>query len=252
MTNDKRIHAIIRVAILSGAAALTGCPGDDTSGTGGSSDTTAGSAETVNPEGSTTVQMTTTPMTESSSSTSVNPDSTSGGDDPFIFPTDPYDAYTQIDRHGAVEAGTAGILASQGLGFGPMPDIALRDAYNASNPAEDEAGMWLNDITDSVMFFHMALDDDIGAFMLDAATVNEALAQAAPVLVPDTIKYDPAEATGYPNGRNLQDQVVDITFAAVLLDLNTHALDTLASVPINPPANDVEFGAEFPYLAPPF
>jgi hypothetical protein len=176
---------------------------------------------------------------------------TGGGDDSFVFPTDPYDAYTQIDRHGAVEAGTAGILASQGLGFAPGSDIALRDDYNASNPAEDAAGTWLGEIAASLTFFHDNLDDDLIFIGLTPATLDQAFAQVGPVIVPDTIKYDPSLPTAYPNGRALTDPVVDITLAAVLLDLNAHSITTFADLPVNPPENDVPFLDELPYLAPP-
>ena len=67
----------------------------------------------------------------------------------------------------------------------------------------------------------------------------------------DAIKYDPSAPTAYPNGRTLEDRVVDITLAAVLLSLDDHPLDTFASIPLNPGANDVPFEADFPYLAAP-
>jgi hypothetical protein len=172
-------------------------------------------------------------------------DTTPTGDS-FAFATDSYDSYTQVDRHGAVEAGTAGIAAASGLTSQP-----IRVDYNASNPAEDAAGMWLPEIQMSVEFFHGALDDDLTGLGLTPASVMDSLAQAGPVIVPDTIKYDPSMPTSYPNGRALEDQVVDITLAAVLLDLGTHGLRTFADLPLNPPANDVPFKSSFPFLAPP-
>jgi len=256
MKNNSTIHALLKVTLLFGTAALTGCP-TDPGEEGGTSDTTADTADTVVDDTTTTITPTSTeegPDSTSSSSTAGTAESSTTGpfEDPFVFPDDPYDAYTQIDRHGAVEAGTAGILASQGLGFNPGSDISLRDAYNASNPADDENGMWLDEIIESVTFFHDNLDDDIEGLGFTVASVNEAATeQAGPVIVPDTIKYDPAQPTGYPNGRALTDQSVDITLAAVMLDLDVHALDTFAALPLNPPANDVEFATEFPYLAPP-
>ena len=42
---------------------------------------------------------------------------------------------------------------------------------------------------------------------------------------------------------------MDVTLAVVLLELSVHAADTLAGVPVNPPANDLEFKTDFPYLA---
>ena len=163
----------------------------------------------------------------------------------------PFDDYVQIDRHGAVEAGTAGIRASAGLGLNGE-DITVRDPYNASNPEDDAAMMWFGEIAESVTFFHDNLDDDIMGLGLVPATIMETVTQAGPVIIPDTIKYDPASPVGYPNGRALTDQVVDITLAAVLLKLGPmQPLDFFANLPLNPPENDVPFEAEFPFLAPP-
>lgn len=166
----------------------------------------------------------------------------------YQFASDPPSAYTQIDRHAAVEAGTVGIAATAGLGIAP-----IRDEYNASNPQEDAAGVWLSEISASVTALHGALDDDLTAAGLAPASVAQSLAQAGPVIVPDTIKYNPDLPTGYPNGRRLKDQVVDRTIAAALLALGTNGqtIDTLANLPLNPPANDVSFKARFPYLADP-
>jgi hypothetical protein len=175
-----------------------------------------------------------------------------GGSEPepsgFEFATDPSSAYTQIDRHAAVEAGTAGIAATAGLGI-----AAIRDDYNASNPVEDAAGTWVPEITDSVTDLHGALDDDLTGLSLTPASVSTALAQAGPVIVPDVIRYDPDAPTSYPNGRKLTDQVVDLTLAAVLLDLSVEGqtLRTFADLPLNPSANDVPFKSSFPYLADP-
>ncbi len=254
----KTIKLLVASALIFGSASLVAC-GDD-SGSGG-----AGGDAT----GSTAASTSGTPT----SSSAGNPSTTSGADggggeggsvDAFIFLEDAPDAYTQIDRHGAVEAGTAGILGAEGLGLDEGSDVSIRDDYNASNPEEDIAGMWVPQIGASVAFFHDALDADLTLLSLDVATDEETIAQAAPVVVPDTIKYDPSEPTGYPNGRALEDQVVDITLAAVLLDLAnpSQSLRTFADLDLdaddpdnvtglNPPANDVEFADEFPYLAPP-
>jgi hypothetical protein len=99
---------------------------------------------------------------------------------------------------------------------------------------------------------HGALDDDLTGAGLTPATLDQSLAQAGPVIVPDTIKFDPSKPVAYPNGRALTDQVVDITVAAALVDLSGGTpLSVLADLPLNPPANDVPFKAKFPYLADP-
>ena len=166
----------------------------------------------------------------------------------FSFATDAPTAYTQIDRHGAVEAGTVGIAAAKGLGIAPV-----RNLYNASNPVEDATGKWVPEITKSVTDLHAALDDDLIALGLTPASISKALAQAGPVLVPDVIHYNPDQPTSYPNGRKLTDQVVDITIAAAMLDLSVpgQTLRTFADLPLNPAANDVSFKGSFPFLADP-
>lgn len=178
-----------------------------------------------------------------------------GGDDngfdqsnDFTFATEGPEAYTLADRHGAVEAGTVGIAAAAGLGQAPV-----RNLYNVSNPLEDASGKWVGEITKSVTFLHGALDDDLRAAGLIPASLPTSLAQAGPVLVPDVIHYNPDLPTSYPNGRNLTDQVVDLTIAAALLDLSQggQTIRTLADLPLNPPANDVAFKSNFPYLADP-
>jgi len=249
------MHTILRASLVFAAVALTGCPDDpaEDGDSGSSTGADTGSDTMVTPPAESSSSGAADTISPDSGSSTAGGSETTSGEDPFVFPTDPYDAYTQIDRHGAVEAGTAGILASQGLGLLPGQDVALRDEYNASNPVEDANGLWLDEITESVQFFHDSFDDDLEALMLVPATVNETVQQAGPVIVPDTIKYDPAVATSYPNGRALTDPVVDITLAAVLLDLGApgQTLDLFAGLPLNPPANDVAFGEEFPYLAPP-
>jgi hypothetical protein len=177
----------------------------------------------------------------------------------FAFDATPYDSYVQVERHGAVEAGTVGIALAAGLGptfpnaFDPNTDadISIRDDYNASNPEEDVAGMWGTEISNSVDTLQTVLNDDLTGLGLDPADLTLGLAQAGPVIIPDTIKYDPADAVAYPNGRALTDQVVDITIAAALLDLGTHPLSFFADLPLNPTQNDVPFKSDFPYLADP-
>jgi hypothetical protein len=73
----------------------------------------------------------------------------------------------------------------------------------------------------------------------------------AQAVVPDTLKLVLSAPSGFPNGRRLSDPVIDVTLAVIFLDLTTHAPDTLAKLPLNPPANDLPFRNSFPYLAPP-
>src|SRR5207344_324212 len=95
------------------------------------------------------------------------------------------------------------------------------DAYNAADPVDDAAGTFVTEITDSVTFLHSALDDDLTALLLTPCNVSACVGQAAPYVVPDVIQVDTILPAGFPNGRTLPDQVIDITLALILLDLTT-------------------------------
>lgn len=71
------------------------------------------------------------------------------------------------------------------------------------------------------------------------------------LIVPDTITIDLNAPSVFPNGRRLEDPVVDITLAVALLDMRVHTPRTFFEMPLNPPANDRAFRTTFPYLAPP-
>jgi len=72
------------------------------------------------------------------------------------------------------------------------------------------------------------------------------------MLVPDTLKLDLSLPSGFPNGRDLDDAVVDISLAFLFLDLTEsgQSLRTFANLPLNPGSNDVPFRSTFPYFAP--
>jgi hypothetical protein len=73
----------------------------------------------------------------------------------------------------------------------------------------------------------------------------------AQAVVPDMIKLNLNAPSGFPNGRTLADPVIDITLAAIFLNLSKNPPGTLAALPLNPPANDLPFKSTFPYLADP-
>jgi hypothetical protein len=84
-------------------------------------------------------------------------------------------------------------------------------------------------------------------------------ATPASLVVPDTIKIDLTRPAGFPNGRRLQDSVVDITLAVLFLDVNAAGQSPLTFTTVrpgglNPQANDINGGAflaAFPFVLPP-
>jgi hypothetical protein len=74
----------------------------------------------------------------------------------------------------------------------------------------------------------------------------------ADLVVPDVIRLDLSQPAGFPNGRRYLDPVIDITLAAIFLDLRKHSATTFAAIPVNPNGVDQPLTAGFPFLAPPF
>jgi hypothetical protein len=172
--------------------------------------------------------------------------------------SDAVTAYTRVDRMGMPAVATA-----------LVGDGARKTAYNDGNPANDVKD-FLADWGMRLQTFHTALDDDLMALKLTPCSMMPAMAggtlpacltqeyapgkTVASLIAPsDVIRINPATAAGFPNGRKLEDPVIDVTLAVLLLDLTKHPADTLAKVPLNPAKNDVAGGTfltTFPYLHP--
>lgn len=232
---------------LSFAALLAGCPGNGGESESATNQTTG--APTTDPTtggmtGPTTGEPTTGGPTTDPTTGGPTTDPTTGGTtggDGFVFDETPPDQLVQIDRMGMPAVATAVISSN------------LKDMYNASTPTDDAAGTYVADIVANVTGLHAALDDDLMGLKLKPCAAMDCVNQAAPLVVPDTIKIDVTKPSGFPNGRRLADPVVDITLAVVLLDLSDpmQPVDLFAKLPLNPPKNDKDFLAEFPYVAAP-
>lgn len=231
-------------AALLGALALAGCSGDDSS-TGDTATTTTSPTttdpSTTSPE--TTGTTTTDPTATTTTATTTDPtatttETTTTGDDPFMFDDADPASLSQVDRMGMPAINTAVITS--------------KDKYNQATPADDVMGTYVPEIIANLTGLHAALDDDLAGFGLTPCVAGmSCVDQAGPLVVPDTLKLSLGGTAGFPNGRKLADPVMDVTLAVVLLDLEVHDAGTLAGVPLNPPANDVAFLADFPYLAAP-
>lgn len=178
----------------------------------------------------------------------------------FVFRDDAFDAYTRVDRSGMPAVSTA--LITDKNGYNDQDPV--EDADLANNP-------YVTEIVTNLTAVHSILDDDLMMAGLTPCSmmdndmdglpdcVGQAVVAGGPsvvsLVIPDHVSIDPAGAAGFPNGRRLQDPVMDVTLAIILLDMTTHTPTTLAELPLNPAANDkgVEgaFLTSFPYLHPP-
>ncbi len=251
--------------------ALAGCPSDDIGQT--ATDTTGEDSTTgtgTNPTATMTMTMTMTQTAtvgdttvgEDSTTTDPTGGSTSTGEDPFVFDETPYEDYVQVDRMG---------FAAVNSGLNLLGD---KDVYNEGTPADDAALTFVDNINDSLDTLHLGapgmqtmdntgLDDDLIALALTPCVppqepMGNCNDQGGPFVIPDVITIDTDDPAGFPNGRLLSDPVMDLIFAVLLLDLGDHDIglftdldgDGTPGPSLNPLANDVEFEADFPYLAP--
>lgn len=158
----------------------------------------------------------------------------------------------------AANADRAADIADVYAWHGSSSVVAVLSFAGPNDPVAGQSGI------------HAALDDDlVGAALTPCSMTTQvnglpecvgqevaAGVKVADLVLPDTLQINPAVAAGYPNGRRLQDPVIDVTLSVILLKLGascgagTCSPLTLVNPPLNPPANDVAFGTEFPYLAP--
>lgn len=69
------------------------------------------------------------------------------------------------------------------------------------------------------------------------------------LVIPDTLTIYPDRTMGFPNGRLLTDPVVDITLAAILIDINRPGQNvaSIAAIPLNAPRATKPPIADFPF-----
>lgn len=71
------------------------------------------------------------------------------------------------------------------------------------------------------------------------------------ILIPDQLELDLSQPAGFPNGRDLDDPVIDLALAVLFLDLTVHPATTLVGLPLNPNVFDQPLRATFPFYAAP-
>jgi hypothetical protein len=180
----------------------------------------------------------------------------------LMFRTDAPAMYRRVDRMGMPAVSTA-LIGS-----------ARKNAYNDVT-TRMEHGTFATDFITSLTGLHMALDRHLMAANLRPCSMSmtmdmigglpQCLGQeyapgatvASLVLPDDALNVNPSGAAGFPNGRRLQDPVIDVTLAVLLLNLGGSCgmglcnATTLAGIPLNPGMNDRPFLTTFPYLATP-
>lgn len=140
--------------------------------------------------------------------------------------------YARVDRMAIPTLSTVVIPANR------------KDAFNASSPDNDEVNGFRTIVEASITALRDAVRDSLPP---ENAGIPASI--LAGVVIPDIVKVDFTKAVAFPNGRRLEDDVVDIALGLVL------NRDLIAGgqpeVPDDIDANDVPFLSTFPYLAAP-
>jgi hypothetical protein len=147
---------------------------------------------------------------------------------------------------------------SQFVGFYRSPEVTKLEngLYNALDNA-NETGR--NDLV-AILLTGVPGLNFTGATQADLLRLNTGIAPTAPVGEGDRLGVLAGDLAGYPNGRRLEDDVVDIDLRAFAEGYGTF-LHNLLGLPNRTPnnllgdgvdANDRMFRADFPYLASPF
>lgn len=211
-----------------------------------------------------------------------------GSNNDFSFNNASPDHYVRIDRMGEPAVATALLSRTNGSptpvdGTGkPVNPGASnkfnnfdnqRDAFNRGDPVNDARDfafmLTVGPQVNSLANYHYKLGPQLRALGLTPCStetvtppsgisqvdISGCVAQAAPVVLPDVITYDPNVAASWPNGRTFDDPVVDRLLAASLLKLTgsppPHTINTLVGV-LNPTKDETGTPSPttFPHLRP--
>ena len=142
--------------------------------------------------------------------------------------------FSQVDRMGIPTINTVLIPTTS------------KNTFNNADPAND-IGAYSNIVANTITTLRNAVGGVSGFPAEDSPGI--AAANLAAILIPDVVTIDFSNPVTFPNGRRLEDDVVD---AAVGLVLNRgNVLGGGAGVSDGINANDRTFSSTFPYLAPP-
>lgn len=225
--------------------------GDGTTMVAADSTTGPGSSTGTPQDGTTTGDPDSGPVTTMTTMTTVTNGMTSNA-----VTDDGCDLGTLGSDSGRYEFNEASVCIVDQIDRVGMPFVARllidsTDEYNAATPADDQFLMFAGEVSGSLAALHVLLDAAImgqGLMPCGLAACNQV---TTPLVIPDTIDFDPSSNAGFPNGRHPADPVFDLMLAALLLDAEAHPLTTYAEMPLSPADNDVPFETAMPYLAPP-
>lgn len=139
-------------------------------------------------------------------------------------PSTPGITYSQVDRMAIPAVNTVFIPSAQ------------KPAFNAGSPSTD-VSMFQATATATLNAIRAATDP-----LLPATDTDVSTATVVGIVLPDIVTIDFAQPLAFPNGRALDDDVIDVELSLVLNR-------STASDAIN--ANDHAFLGVFPYLAAP-
>lgn len=199
--------------------------------------------------------------------------------DLYDFREDEADAYTRVDRQGFPAVNTALIGADNKDAYNaasPTNDAAgdyLADVGGALTFLHTGGGTPGNGLGDELRVALGALNPDATPAEIEGLICNPpgdidpndtCVAQGGPFVFPDVILLNTGMPTGFPNGRALEVPVIDIILAVLLLDVldgdkafNFTTLQAFVDLDgatdgqqgLSQSGNDLEFAADFPYLA---
>ncbi|MBA3896771.1 MAG: hypothetical protein H0X36_06485 [Sphingomonadaceae bacterium] len=68
------------------------------------------------------------------------------------------------------------------------------------------------------------------------------------LVLPDVLHVDLTRPVAFPNGRRLDDLVIDLTLSRLFLDLSKQSVNTFVNLPLNPDNSPRHFKPDFPYF----
>ena len=119
-----------------------------------------------------------------------------------------------------------------------------KDAFNLADPADD-AATYQAMAQGTIEALRSAIDSTFGSPQ-DGGPLGDLTAeQVAGALIPDVVTIDFSQPVGFPNGRTLENDVIDTALGVVL------NRGGAAGISDGVDGNDVAFASTFPYLAAP-